>query len=57
MVTYTCDECGTIVAANVLEDNRCMKCPRNGCHNVLEFDDLPSEKRQYFLDNVEKYDI
>jgi uncharacterized paraquat-inducible protein A len=54
-ITHTCPSCGTIVAANVLEENRRMKCPRLDCENVLRFDDLPSEAREYFLEHRERY--
>jgi len=57
IITYSCPACGTIVAANELEDNRVMKCPGLGCQEVLRFDELPCESREYFLNNKEQYQI
>ncbi|CDK39322.1 hypothetical protein [Halorubrum sp. AJ67] len=57
IITHTCPACGTIVAANELEGNRVMKCPGLGCQEVLEFDDLPQDARDHFLDNRERYQI
>ncbi|MDZ7746863.1 MAG: hypothetical protein U5K28_10245 [Halobacteriales archaeon] len=42
IITHTCPACGTVVAANELEDNRVMKCPGLGCEEVLEFDGPPA---------------
>ena len=53
--TYTCPECGTIVAANELESNRVMKCPGLNCEAVLRFEDLPAEARDHVLENRERY--
>jgi len=57
IITHTCPTCGTIVAANELEDRRIMKCPGLSCDTVLRFDDLPEDARQHFLKNEEKYQI
>lgn len=57
IITHTCSECGTVVAANELEDKRVMKCPRMGCQKVLRFDDLTDEEREFFLENREQYQI
>lgn len=57
IITHTCPECGTVVAANVLEDNRVMKCPNDPCPAVLRFTDLDEEAREFFLDNREQYEI
>ena len=56
IITYTCSECGTIVAANVLERARVMKCPRIGCSEVLSFEDLDDDEREYFLENRSDYE-
>lgn len=53
--TSTCSDCGTVVAANELEESRRMKCPGIGCENVLAFEDLPDDEREYFLDNKKQY--
>ena len=57
IITHTCPACGTIVAANELEDERVMKCPREGCQEVLRFEDLSQEEQEFFLDNIEEYQI
>ncbi|MUV59843.1 hypothetical protein [Halobacterium sp. CBA1126] len=57
IITHSCPECGTVVAANELEDNRVMKCPREGCQEVLRFDDLTEEEQEFFLDNRDQYQI
>lgn len=57
VITLACSDCGTIVAANELELNRIMKCPGTSCDAVLRFADLPSEDREHFLDNHDRYQI
>lgn len=55
IVTHTCTECGTIVAANELEDRRVMKCPSLDCEAVLRFADVPAEDREHVLDHRDRY--
>lgn len=55
IVTLTCPDCSTIVAANVLEDHRVMKCPGLGCEAVLRFSDLPEADREHVLEHRERY--
>jgi SUMO ligase MMS21 Smc5/6 complex component len=55
IITYTCPQCGTIVAGNVLESNRVMKCEGLGCEHVIRFDDLSEEDREHILENREQY--
>lgn len=55
--TLTCDRCGTIVAANELEDRRVMKCPGLDCEAELRFDDLPEADREHVLEHREQYRI
>jgi len=57
IITHTCPACGTVVAANELEDNRVMKCGGLGCQEVLRFEDLPEEDREHFLENRDQYQI
>ena len=57
IITYSCPDCGTVVAANELEDDRVMKCPREGCQAVLRFDDLTEEEQEFFLENRDQYQI
>ena len=55
IITHSCPACGTVVAANELESNRVMKCPRLGCQEALRFKDLPDDTREHFLDNRDSY--
>ena len=57
IITHTCPDCGTVVAANELEESRVMKCPGLGCNTVLRFDDLPEADREHFLEHRELYQI
>lgn len=53
--TLSCDRCGTVVAANVLESHRVMKCPRVDCEAVLRFDALPADTREHYTANSGRY--
>lgn len=55
IITHRCTLCGTVVAANELEDRRSMKCPAQSCDAVLEFSDLPRDDQEFFLDRREQY--
>lgn len=55
IITHTCPDCGTVVAANELEEHRVMKCPGLGCETVIRFEDLPDEPREFFLEHREQY--
>jgi uncharacterized paraquat-inducible protein A len=57
IITHTCPNCGTIVSANFLEQERITKCPRYDCEEVVSFDDLPESKRTYFFEHAEEYQI
>jgi len=57
VITHTCPICGTIVAANVLENNRVMKCPGFRCQEVLRFEDVDRDAREHFLENLDRYQI
>jgi endogenous inhibitor of DNA gyrase (YacG/DUF329 family) len=57
IITLPCPVCGTIVAANELEDNCVMKCPGLDCQEVLRFEDLPRDAREHFLENRDRYQI
>ena len=57
IITHTCLACGTVVAANELEDNRVMKCPGLDCEEVLRFTDLSEDARTHFLEHKEQYQI
>jgi len=57
IITLTCPDCGTVVAANVLEDNRVMKCPNVSCETVLQFEDIPEADRKHFLEYRDRYQI
>lgn len=55
IITLTCPNCGTILAANELEKRRVMKCPGLGCEEVLKFGDLSTEEQEFFLEHREQY--
>lgn len=55
VITRTCPDCGTIVAANELESHRVMKCPGLDCEAVRRFDDLDEDDREHVLENRERY--
>lgn len=57
IITTSCPDCGTVVAANELEERRVMKCPGLDCSVVLQFKELPESDRQHFLENRERYQI
>lgn len=57
IITHSCPNCGTVVSANELEAKRIMKCPRITCSEVLQFEDLPEEEREFFIENYEQYQI
>lgn len=57
IITHSCSNCGTVIAANELEDNRVMKCPHEACDEVLRFKDLGEEEQEFFLGNREQYQI
>jgi phage FluMu protein Com len=55
IITLTCPDCGTIVAGNVLETHREMKCPGLHCDHVLRFSDLEQDEQNHITNNREKY--
>jgi uncharacterized paraquat-inducible protein A len=55
ILTHTCPDCGTVVAANELERKRVTKCPGLRCDHILRFTDLPEAEREFFLENREQY--
>lgn len=55
IITLDCPNCGTVVAGNVLENHREMKCPGLGCEEVLGFSDLAEADREHILANREQY--
>lgn len=57
IITLTCPNCGTIVAANVLEEERIMKCPGLSCDEPLAFEHLPESEREFFLENAQQYQM
>lgn len=57
IITLTCPDCGTIVAANVLEDHREMKCLGLDCETILRFQDLDEDDREHILKNREMYTL
>lgn len=57
IIILSCPSCGTVVAANELEDNRILKCPGLECQEVLRFEDLPEADREHFLEHREQYQL
>lgn len=57
IITLSCLNCGTVVAANELEKHRVMKCPGLDCEEVLRFEDLSEEEREHFLEHREQYQM
>jgi len=57
IITLTCPDCGTVVAGNVLESRRRMKCPGLDCEAILQFTDLPETDRTHIVENREKYTL
>jgi len=57
VITETCDECGTIVAGNVLLNERVIPCPGFNCNSNLTFKDLSAEERSYLQENSKLYEI
>ncbi len=57
IITYTCPNCGTIIAANVLESERIMKCPKSGCSNIVKFTDITGEEQEYVVENKEEFKL
>lgn len=54
IITLDCQNCGTVVAGNVLEDERVMKCPRVNCDTVLRFEDLTETDRTTLRTTLER---
>jgi len=57
IITLTCQSCGTVVAANELENERLMKCPGVDCDTVLEFGDLDEIDRTFFIEHRDDYQM
>ncbi len=55
IITLNCPDCGTIVAGNVLEAHREMKCPGLDCETVLRFSNLSNDDCEHILANRDKY--
>lgn len=57
IITIECSECGTIIAGNILEEERVMTCPGLDCKETVQFENLPEEDREYILDNPGLYNL
>lgn len=55
--TLTCPDCGTVVAGNVIESSRIMKCPGVNCGTELRFEDLSETARSHLVENQDQYSI
>jgi hypothetical protein len=57
IITLSCPDCGTIIAGNVLEKTREMKCPGLSCERVIQFSNLADTEREHILLNRDKYEV
>lgn len=57
IITTTCSECGLIVAGNVLESDRVMKCPGIDCEAIHRFEDLDDADQRYLTENRDRYSV
>jgi hypothetical protein len=57
IITLSCPDCGTIVAGNVLENHREMKCTGRECEKVLRFSYLAEDEQQHILEHRQQYTI
>lgn len=55
IITTTCPDCGTLVAGNVLETRRELRCPGLQCDQILRFEDLSPEDQQHLIEHSERY--
>jgi phage FluMu protein Com len=55
IITLECDDCGSIVAGNVLERYYRVDCPGVNCDCIYVFDDLSEEERTYLREHSEEY--
>jgi phage FluMu protein Com len=55
IITLACPNCGTIVAGNVVENHREMKCPGRECEEVLQFSYLADDEQQHILEHRQQY--
>ncbi|WP_117594489.1 hypothetical protein [Haloprofundus halophilus] len=55
--TTSCPDCGTIIAANVLESERTLKCPGLGCGRVHRFTDLSADVQRHYEANHDRYQM
>ena len=57
LITLACEECGSIVAGNVLERYGHVDCPGPNCDRTLQLDSLTDDEQRHLVDNSEKYSI
>ncbi|MCY4732436.1 hypothetical protein KY092_17950 [Natronomonas gomsonensis] len=55
--TYTCPDCGTVIAGNVLLVERAITCPGLDCDRVHEFADLPEDTQGHYEENRDAYQM
>ena len=53
--TTTCQDCGTVIAVNVLLTERMLNCPGLGCEAIHRFDELPQEVQSHYEANRGRY--
>jgi hypothetical protein len=57
IITLACEECGSIVAGNVLEQKGRVDCPGPNCDQTLQIETLTDDEQRHLLNNAEKYSI
>ncbi|MDJ1431961.1 hypothetical protein [Halostagnicola sp. A-GB9-2] len=55
IIALTCPSCGTIVAANELEEAVLMTCPGLECEETLGFEQLSEADRKHFIEHLDQY--
>jgi len=53
--TFTCSNCGTVIAGNVLLFEQALTCPGLGCECVHRFTDLPEDTQRHYAENRDAY--
>lgn len=55
VITLSCENCGSIVAGNVLERYHRVSCPGVECDNTLRFTKLDESDREYLVAHAKEY--
>lgn len=57
IITHTCPDCGTVIAANVLESEQVTSCPRYDCKAILRFTDLSADEQAFVREHSDRYQM